>query len=406
MRSFLSKFGATVALTAFILSASGGNIAFAQSRPQRPTVNPNEKRNQRPDPEELKRREEAARAEIDPETVVVATKLVNVDVVVYEKKSGRIVTGLTENNFAIFENGVRQEITNFANPEQPITVTMVVEFSKWTEVFGRQPGFTFEPGTMEVVRPAAMFLTGFIKPPDDYASLIAFDIRPTPITDFTNDPARLRQTANLLLRSLPAFRENNLFDSIKFALVGGKADSVVLDRSEKETYEYAGMTSVRSKRKAIILIASGINTFSRTNYDEVRRTIQEAGIPFYVISTGNLFFKRYEQFLPPTDYLDGTPGAMTFRQAENTMNTIARESGGQHFPLTFPSEVPGILQSINALLRNQYSLGFDPGEKPKDGKRYKLEVKVDVNGDGIFDEKQYVIQHRPFYVTENEKKKK
>ena len=108
MRSFLSKFGATVALTAFILSASGGNIAFAQSRPQRPTVNPNEKKNQRPDPEELKRREEAARAEVDPETVVVATKLVNVDVVVYEKKSGRIVTGLTEKNFAIFENGVRQ----------------------------------------------------------------------------------------------------------------------------------------------------------------------------------------------------------------------------------------------------------------------------------------------------------
>jgi hypothetical protein len=97
---------------------------------------------------------------------------------------------------------------------------------------------------------------------------------------------------------------------------------------------------------------------------------------------------------------------MTFRQAENTMNTIAKESGGQHFPLTFPSEVPSILQSINTLLRNQYSLGFDPGEKPKDGKRYKLEVRVDVNGDGIFDDKQYVIQHRPFYVTENERKKK
>jgi VWFA-related protein len=406
MRSFLSKFGAVVTVVGILLSASGGSTVFGQSRPQRPVANPNEKRNQRPDPEELRRQEEAAKAEFDPIPLAIATKLVNVDVVVYERKTGRIVTGLTEKNFAIFENGVRQDITNFADPEQPITVTMVVEFSKWTEVFGRQPGFTFEPGTMEVVRPAALFLTQFIRPPDDFASLIAFDIRPTPITDFTNDPARLRQTANLLLRSLPAFRENNLFDTINFALVGGKADSVVLDRSDKETYEYAGMTSVRSKRKAIILIASGINTFSRINYDQVRRTIQESGIPFYVISTGNLFFKRYEQFLPPTDYLDGTPGAMTFRQAENTMNTIAKESGGQHFPLTFPSEVPGILQSINALLRNQYSLGFDPGDKPKDGKRYKLEVRVDVNGDGIFDDKQYIVQHRPFYVTENERRRR
>ena len=95
----------------------------------------------------------------------------------------------------------------------------------------------FEPGKLEVVRPVAYFLSRFIKPPDDYASVIAFDIRPTPITDFTNDPNRLRQTIDLLLRNNPAFTENNLFDAVKFALVGGIADSVVLENSKEENAE-------------------------------------------------------------------------------------------------------------------------------------------------------------------------
>ena len=47
----------------------------------------------------------------------------------------------------------------------------------------------FDPGTYEVIRPVAMFLSQFIKPPDDYVSVVAFDMRPTtPLTDFTNDP--------------------------------------------------------------------------------------------------------------------------------------------------------------------------------------------------------------------------
>src|SRR5687767_15892054 len=61
------------------------------------------------------------------------------------------------------------------------------------------------------------------KPPDDYATVVAFDIRPTPLTDFTNDPGRLSAVINLLLRNSPAFRETNLFDALKFVLVDRKS---------------------------------------------------------------------------------------------------------------------------------------------------------------------------------------
>jgi Ca-activated chloride channel family protein len=333
--------------------------------------------------------------------------LVNVDAVVYNKKTKEIVTGLTRDNFTVFENGVKQEITDFSVPESPITVTVVLEYSRWSEIFSNQGSSGQENGQLEVVRPVAKFVTRFIKPPDDYASIVAFDMRPTPITGFTNDPRRLRDAMDLLVRNRPAYRENNLFDAIEFALVGGKADSAVLERSKERKTDYGGMVDVKAPRRAIILVASGIDTFSRINYGEVRKVIRNSGVPLYIVSTGNLFFKKYEHALPATDSVDGLPGRLTFLQAQNQMNTFAKESGGRHFPMTLTTELPTIMNSINTLLRGQYSIAYDPGEKKrKPGKKYKLEVKVDVNGDGHYDEKQFRVQHRPYYSIEKEKKKR
>lgn len=397
-------------ISAVLITMCCSIVSFAQSRPQKPE-NPkgSGKTNERPKPkteeeakkeeERLKLEEEEKNAIVDDDVLIVDTNIVNVDAVVFNKKSGQIITGLKKANFAVFENGVKQEIVNFATPEAPITVSLVVEYSKWSEALGSASGGRFESGKLEVVRPVAYFLSKFIKAPDDYASVIAFDIRPTPITDFTNDPARLQQTIDILLRNNPAFRENNLFDSLKLALVGGKADSVVLENSKEKTIEYGGMVNVKSKRRAIILVASGINTFSKTNFDQIRRIIQEAGVPIYVISTGNLFFKKYEMYLPAEDFINGAPGRLTFLQAQNYMNTFAKESGGMHYPMTFEGELPSYLNSINAMLRNQYSIAYDAGDKREAGKKYKLEVKVDVDGDGIYDDKQFVVQHRPFYNT-------
>lgn len=410
MLTRLSRTLPAVVLLVFVFLVAGTFEAAAQSKPQRPEpAKGNQKRNTRPDPkteEEKKRAEEEKNAIVEPGVEKIETNLVNIDAVVLNKKTGQIITGLKKENFAIFEDGVKQDISSFATPESPITVTLLVEYSKWTELLGSAAGGRFEPGQYEAIRPVAYFLSKFIKPPNDYASVIAFDVRPTPITDFTNDPRRLQQTVDILLRNSPAFRENNLFDSIKLALIGGKGDSVVLDDSKSETTEYGGMVDVKSKRRAVILIASGINTFSKISYGEARRIVQEAGIPFYIISTGNLFYKKYEGYLDATDSLTGVPGRLTFLQAQNTMNTFAKESGGMHFPMTFESEIPGYLNSINALLRSQYSLAYDLKDGHEPGKKYKLEVKVDVDGDGQYDDKVYTVQHRPYYTTPKAEGKK
>jgi VWFA-related protein len=390
-----------VAVVGVLMTGAMVPLAVSQSRRQPPTTN--EKKNKRPDPtKEGEQKPEplppdvVARPPQDLEKITIGTQLVNVDAVVYHKKSGQIMAGLKKANFAIFKDGVQQNITNFSTPEAPITVAMVVEFSKWSEMFGYYGSGGYDPGTYEVIRPAAMFLSQFIKPPDDYASVVAFDIRPTPLTDFTNDPTRISQVINLLLRNQPAFRETNLFDALKFVLVGGRGDSVVLEDSKSRTSDYSGLVSVQGRRRAVILIASGIDTFSKINYGEARKVLQNSGVPVYIIGTANLFKKKYGDQLPATDGLSGMPGRMTFLQAENALQTFAKETGGVYYPVTFDGELPKVLGSINALLRSQYSLGFNPGDE-RDGKQHKLLVKVDIDGDGTYDEKEFVVQARQFY---------
>jgi len=390
-----------IALSLLLLGANV-NPGWSQSRRQPPTSN--EKKNKRPgettkpgepSQEPLPKDLEPAKPQ-DIEKVSISTQIVNVDAVVYHKKSGQIVTDLKKTNFALFADGTQQTITNFSTPEAPITVAMVVEYSKWSEMFGLYGSRGYEPGTYEVIRPTAMFLSQFIKPPDDYVSVVAFDIRPTPLTDFTNDPGRLQQVVTLLLRNTPAFRETNLFDALKFVLVGGRGDSVVLEESKAAKSEYAGLASVQGRRRAVLLVASGIDTFSKINYGDARKVLQNSGVPVYIIGTANLFKKIYGDQLPATDSLGGMPGRMSWLQADNTLQTFAKETGGAYFPVTFEGELPKVLGNINALLRSQYSLAFNPGDV-RDGKQHKLQVKVDVNGDGTYDDKEYVVQARQYY---------
>jgi VWFA-related protein len=389
-----------IALSLLLLGANV-NSGWSQSRRQPPSSN--EKKNKRPDETKKPGDQEPLPKDIEPpsksqelEKVSISTQIVNVDAVVYHKKSGQIVTNLKKGNFALFADGTQQTITNFSTPEAPITVAMVVEYSKWSEMFGLYGNRGYEPGTYEVIRPTAMFLSQFIKPPDDYVSVVAFDIRPTPLTDFTNDPARLQQVVALLLRNTPAFRETNLFDALKFVLVGGRGDSVVLEDSKSEKSDYTGLAAVQGRRRAVILVASGIDTFSKINYGDARKVLQNSGVPVYIIGTANLFKKIYGDQLPATDSMLGMPGRMSWLQADNTLQTFAKETGGAYFPVTFEGELPKVLGSINALLRSQYSLAFNPGDV-RDGKQHKLQVKVDIDGDGTYDDKEYVVQARQFY---------
>src|SRR5436853_5865504 len=385
---------------AFLLVATP--LVFAQARRQPPVSD--QKKNKRPDQQTEDKQQEPLPPDLvgkpqEAEKVTVTTNIVNVDAVVYNKKTGQPSIDLKKQNFAIFVDGVQKEITNFSTPEAPITVTLVVEYSKLGEVLGFYGSSGQEPGQYEVIRPTAMFLSQFIKP-EDYVSVIAYDMRPTPLTDFTNDPRRIQEVLNLLLRNTPAFSETNMFDALKLTLIGGRGDAVVLENSKSSTAEYAGMVGVPGgRRRAVILVGSGLDTFSKINLDQARKIVQNAGIPIYIVGTGNLFLKKYGDYMDPGrgSNIRGIPiDRMSFLQAANTLTTFAKESGGAFYPVTFEGELPKVLGSINALLRSQYSLAFKP-DNVHDGKSHKIVVKVDVDGDGQYDDKAYGVKAREIY---------
>jgi len=375
---------------------------FAQARRQPPASD--QKKNTRPPEKTDQQKQEPLPPDLvgkpqEAEKLTVTTNVVNVDAVVYNKATGQPSLNLKKDNFAIFVDGVRKDITNFATPEAPITVTLVVEYSKTSEILGLYGSGGMEPGSYEVIRPTAMFLSRFITR-EDYVSVIAYDLRPTPLTDFTNDPNRIQQVISLLLRNTPAFRDSNLYDALKLTLIGGRADSVVLEDSKEAKAEYSGMVAVPGgRRKAVLVVTSGLDTFSKINMDQARKIVQNAGIPIYIIGTGQMFVKKYGDSMDPSrgSNIGGIPiDRMTFLQADNTMKTFAKESGGAFYPVTFEGEIPNVLSSINALLRSQYSLGFKPDDV-RDGKSHKIVVKVDVDGDGQYDDKAYVVKAREIY---------
>lgn len=240
MKSFTARRPAVALGVIFtFLLAACPLIAPAQSRRQQPAPS-QQKKNRRDGQQPQQGGNQPNQEPLPPdvvgspqdEVISVRSTLVNVDAVVYNKKSRQIITGLKRENFAIFEDGVQKEITNFSTPDAPITVALVLEYSKGLDTYG---GDRFEPGRYEVLKPAAMFLTRFIQPPNDYASVIAFDNRATPLTDFTNDPNRIQSVINLLFRSYPSSSEANLFDAMQFVLMGGRGDAVVLDNTKERT---------------------------------------------------------------------------------------------------------------------------------------------------------------------------
>jgi len=403
MKNFRRRLSFLIVALLFLSIAGQSVFLMAQSRRQPPTSD--EKKNRRP-PEgsEKEKEQEPVPTDIagkDTETVKVTTNLVNVDAVVYNKKTGQITTGLKKGNFEVYVDGVKKDITNFGTPEAPITLSLVVEYSKLGQILGYYGSGGQEAGQLEVIRPTAMFLSQFITPAD-YVSVIAFDMRPTPLTDFTNNPRRIQEVISLLLMNQPAFTETNLYDALKLTLVGGRGDAVVLENSKTQKADYAGMVAVPAdRRRAVLLIASGLDTFSKINLDQTRKIVQNAGIPIYIIGTGNLFIKKYADGMDPgrNSNISGIPiDRMTFYQADNALKMFAKETGGSYYPVTFAGELPNVLGSINALLRNQYSLGFNPGEV-RDGKSHKIVVKVDVDGDGTTDEKAYTVKSREIYIA-------
>jgi VWFA-related protein len=264
---------------------------------------------------------------------------VQVDVAVLDNK-GRFIPKIPRGNFRVLEDGAPQQIIEFTvGNDAPMTVAMVIEFSNlfqqyWTE--GWYQTLVASYGFVQTLKP------------EDYVAVVAFDLKPEILSDFTTDRMKTQEAMQRL--RIPGFSESNLFD----ALVD----------TEQRMKDIEG-------RKAIVLIASGRDTFSKLTFDKARKAIQEAGVPIYAIGLLQTLRELADAYgaMGPITRLD-------FLQADNEMKTFARETGGQAFFPRFYGEFPQIYRAIQDALRNQYSISYHPTNQARDGKYRKIKVEL------------------------------
>jgi VWFA-related protein len=263
---------------------------------------------------------------------------VNVDVAVIDNK-GRFIPNIPAGNFRVIEDNVPQKISNFAMGEAPMTVCMVIEFSNLFQQF-------WSYGWMETLQASYGFLDTL--KPEDYVAVVAYDLRPEILSDFSADKRKAQEAMSRL--RIAAFSESNLYDAL--------TDTV--DR----------MSEIEG-RKAVVLIASGMDTFSKQTFDQARKKIQAAGVPIYAIG----IMQALREWMDARGAL-GPIARLDFLQADNQMRTFAKESGGMSFFPRFFGEFPGIYGAIHQALRNQYSLTYSPGNQARDGKFRKIKVEL------------------------------
>lgn len=264
--------------------------------------------------------------------------IVTVDTAVLDNK-GRFIPGIPAGNFRVLEDNVPQPIKSVSIGQAPITVALVIEFSNLFQQFWSETWYQTLTASF-----------GFIQSlkPDDYIAVVAYDIRPEILTDFTTDRAKVQDAMQRL--NIPAFSESNLYDALT-------------DTADR-------MSGIEG-RKAIVLISSGIDTFSKLNYGETRKKLQQSGVPVYPIGLMQALRIMAESYgaLGPIANLD-------FLQADNALRTFASETGGIPFFPRFYGEFPTIFQNIQQALRNQYTLTYQPTNKAHDGTYRKIKVQL------------------------------
>ena len=267
-------------------------------------------------------------------TLAVEIELVNVDVVVTDKK-GNFIPNLTAKNFRVYEDKIEQKVTNFSPTNAPLTIVILVEFANTL-------AFWYD----DVVTPTAGFIQ--LLRPDDWAALVAYYLRPEILSDFTQDKREL--FAGLSRMRIPGFSETNMFDALKDTL----------DRLE----EVDG-------KKAVLLIGTGVDTFSKITFDTMLKRVNSTNAVIYCI--GMMQFLR--EYMDARGYL-APEDRLTYLQADNQLNTFAKRTGGKAWFPRFMGEYPNILQQVGIELRSQYSMGYQSTNPNKDGKFRKIKVEV------------------------------
>jgi Ca-activated chloride channel family protein len=268
-----------------------------------------------------------------PPTFPAGIELIRLSISVTDSHN-RYVSGLAESDFAVFEDGIRQELSYFTRDPLPLSVALLVDCS----------------GSMEPnLRAAQAAGLQFIRTlgPEDLAQVVQFSDRMLVLQEFTADRSRLETAIQNTRASGPTMLYDALYVTLKQLGSHG--------------------TPAAPRRRAIVLLSDGEDTASLTDDDQVLEQARATEIGVYAIA---LRPARPQERQRPA-----------FIQATHFLTSLARETGGQVlFPRSL-AELDAVYGRVAEELRTQYTLGYVSSNARRDGRWRRIVVRTPAHED-------------------------
>ena len=253
----------------------------------------------------------------DPATGTVTMK------VLVQDPNGYFIPSIRPENFAVYENGVRQNNVSVTVEHAPITVGLLLEHG------GRQPALARDMNE-EVIRAARQWVD--LLGSDDAAAIWTYADSVKQLSDFTKD----RQALTLVVYiNPPDVSETNLYDALIFVT--------------------SRMRQVPG-RKAIVVLSSGIDTFSKATYDDALKAARQSDTPIYIISLA--------QVMQEDARLHGlTELKMDWTGSEKRLQEIAAASGGRLYSPPNTIDLSVIYGDIIENVKSRYVITYQSSNR-------------------------------------------
>ncbi|HMH44560.1 MAG TPA: VWA domain-containing protein [Pyrinomonadaceae bacterium] len=384
--TFTASFLVAGLLLLSIVSAESALQQQPTNQQQRPRTVGNQNQNTAPATQTNSNSSE----EVDEGDVVrVETQLVTVPAIVTDK-TGRPVPTLRQENFAVFEDGKPQRLTNFATTEAPFEIALLLDTS----------GSTRED--LGLIRDAANAFISALRA-GDRISIIAFNNEPS-----TNGPIAAVDVLTALTDKRTVLRNAvaNLGTS------NGTPFYDALLRIGDQVFHDPPTDQFRGRR-AVVALTDGVDSTSNSDFAEVRTKLSRAGVAAYFIQVSTedyvedrllkdcqddgrltLSAKQLERFrrlfVPSAqreDYQDFCRmgqfermdiSRQLYNLARREMAELARATGGKNFSAASLQEASAAFAQVANEIGTQYSLGYYPSDKTRDG-RFR-QIKVELRG--------------------------
>ena len=266
----------------------------------------------------------------DPAQIRVQVNVVNLFATVRDRHKA-IVTGLTKDDFQVFEDGQPQEITDFsAESNLPITLGMLLDTSGSEEFM--------LSGEKDA---GSRFLARVLRK-GDLAMVMSFDTDVDLLANFTDDRSVLNRAINRAQINAPSGQ-----GPLASSGTGGTNfyDAVYLAAHDKLSGE-AG-------RKAIVVLTDAEDTGSKLRLQDAIEAAQRTDTVVHILLVA----------------ADGGD--------ESVARRLTDETGGRTIIVRSERNLEQAFDQISEELRNQYTLGYEPTNKKHDGsyRKVKLDLK-------------------------------